>query len=568
MKVSMSKTVVVSPFCLDELADDVKHDWEERGVPIVSKAKMLGLCLSAREGDTIRFLEDKIGPESERFTRALALMADPRMEPMTCMLFATQAIQHWADYYARLVSPSAAADLFDRMDRAILTLILQKFGRSEIFDSENRSQWHAKFQFEIRQMQLPTHWGGVGLRPLRVVSKASYLASLAACATEIISVAERSQQNGEEIRFPSRYEKEYGFCRQFLIAAAPTLEHLVFENVNDDIDALQLVCLPTKLSDFLRTFQQHPILSNKFQKRLCVQVWMRQFQVLREDLAQADLPLEVARLESCTAQGAGRIWTLYPTSKDRRLNAAEAQQTLRLHLGALPAAWMYDVEGPLLCPGCRKVDMKKVPGHSGHCPSYRREYGTQRHDAVCIVLESSAKSNLVPTLWTPYLQGGKATDLAFSFWNQMVEVDVTIVAPDAPSKAKSKASERLEDPTFAAAAAAGAKIAKYSDLVEAEGAIFLPLAFQTTGGYTRQVNMLIKRIAQAGEDNAVTSPVSSEEIRARLAVVIARGNALINMNAASRIRAKSPAWAAARATRRRRARRMVQGAHRPITAPP
>ena len=53
--------------------------------------------------------------------------------------------------------------------------------------------------------------------------------------------------------------------------------------------------------------------------------------------------------------------------------------------------------------------------------------------------------------------------------------------------------------------------------------------------------MLIKRIAQAGEDNAVANPVSSEEIRARLAVAIARGNALINMNAASR---ESPAWAA------------------------
>ena len=147
--------------------------------------------------------------------------------------------------------------------------------------------------------------------------------------------------------------------------------------------------------------------------------------------------------------------------------------------------------------------MKKVPGHAGHCPSYRREYGTQRHDAVCIVIESAAhaKRNLVPTLWTPYLLGGKATDLAFSFWNQMVEVDVTVVAPDAPSKAKSRASERLEDPTFAVALAAGAKIIKYNDLVEAEGAIFMPLAFQTSGGYTRQVDMLIKRLAQAGESN-------------------------------------------------------------------
>ena len=276
----------------------------------------------------------------------------------------------------------------------------------------------------------------------------------------------------------------------------------------------------------------------------------------------------MARLESCTAISAGRIWTLYPTSPDRRLNAVEAQQTLRHYVGAMPAAWMYDVDGPLVCPGCNKVDMKQVPGHASHCASYRREYGGQRHDAVCMVLESAAKRNLVPTVWTPYLLGGKATDLAFSFWNQLVEVDVTIVAPDAPSKTKPRLSERMEDPTYAAAVAAGAKIAKYNDLVEAEGAVFLPLAFQTTGGHTREAAIFIKRLAKAGQDNAASRPASSEEIRARLAVVIARGNAQINMNAAARIRAKSPAWAAARANRRRRARRMMQGsAYRRVTAP-
>ena len=70
----------------------------------------------------------------------------------------------------------------------------------------------------------------------------------------------------------------------------------------------------------------------------------------------------------------------------------------------------------------------------------------------------------------------KQMHLEMISWNQKVEVDVTVVTPDAPSKAKSRASERLEDPTFAAAAAAGAKIIKYNDLVEAEGAIFMPLA--------------------------------------------------------------------------------------------
>jgi hypothetical protein len=267
----------------------------------------------------------------------------------------------------------------------------------------------------------------------------------------------------------------------------------------------------------------------------------------------------VALLDSYLAQGGGRVWTVIPSSKDLVLNAAQAEQALRLQVGAMPAAWMYYVEGALTCHGCRKVDLKKVPGHFQHCASFRRELTTQRHDAVAIVLESAAQRNLVSTMWTPFLQGGKATDLAFAFWNGTLSVVVTIVAPDAPSKAK--VARGSNDPARIAALAASAKVKKYSDLVSAEGSVFLPLAFNTSGSYTREVDWAIKRIAAAGEDHGVFDPVTPFTIRARLAVVIQRGNALININGAAHMRAKSPAWAQARATRRRRARRLARGVH-------
>ena len=132
----------------------------------------------------------------------------------------------------------------------------------------------------------------------------------------------------------------------------------------------------------------------------------------------------------------------------------------------------------------------------------------------------------------------KQMHLEMISWNQKVEVDVTVVTPDAPSKAKSRVSDRLEDPTFAAALAAVPKSSS-SMTWSRQNELFLCRSPSERVEDTRRVD------AQAG-GMLVANPVSSEEIRARLAIVIACGNALINMNAASRMQTKLSAWAAAR----------------------
>ena len=410
------------------------------------------------------------------------------------------------------------------------------------------------------QMQLPTRFGGLGLRPLTIISLVAYLGSLAASASEILSVADCCRPAlGAPLLLPSRYEEEYMYCRDSLILLAPVLETMVFVDVSDAVDALNLVCLPTTLLEFLQTFQQHPDCAMKFQRRLSLKVWERQAELCEAAAGRLSVSA-LHRLLSYYAQDAGRIWNRVPDSSRKRLQPAHAQHAARLQFGALPEPWMYLHDGPLICRGCRKVDIKAVPGHFLHCESLRRSLATQRHDAVALVLQSAAHQNGVPTEWSPFVAGSsKVCDIAFHLPAHSVLTDVTIVAADAPSRAGLSEDTLRNDPVHAANLAAGAKVSKYQAIIDRAGSTFVPLAFTTAGGYTKKVADFIVSIEGAGEDNCVPIVMEADDIRDLLAVVIQRGNALMNMAGSARMRADSPAYQLARAAKRRlRAASLVQ----------
>ena len=129
---------------------------------------------------------------------------------------------------------------------------------------------------------------------------------------------------------------------------------------------------------------------------------------------------------------------------------------------------------------------------------------------------------------------------------KMVQADVTVRDPSAPSKQGTGANQRKDE----AHKAAAAKIRQYADLVAAVGDVFVPLAFEVSGAHTRHVDILIKRIRDAGEDNGVSVPMKAREIRDLLAVTLARHNALIVIDHASRQRADTVLYKEARKWRR------------------
>ena len=81
------------------------------------------------------------------------------------------------------------------------------------------------------------------------------------------------------------------------------------------------------------------------------------------------------------------------------------------------------------------------------------------------------------------------------------------------------------------------------------------MAFETSGTYTRQVSILLKRMRDAGVENGAPYPIGQREMRDRLAAIIARYNALVYIRACNRQRADSVEYALHQAEKRRRRRR-------------
>ena len=392
------------------------------------------------------------------------------------------------------------------------------------------------------QMHLPTQYGGIGLRPMEIVSVAAWLASIAASAPDILAVMERPEFGDAGILPPARLIQEYCFSRVKLIELAPQMENAVFTN-GSAIDGLKLKLLPLTLLEFLRLIQQHPVIAKKLQRTLLEPVWEAKVNTLKEFYANS--PSDLRRINALLSEVgvAGRIWTIIPTSDEKRMSDALIQQTLRLQLGALPAEWMYLVEDEFNCPTCkRSVSVRDAPSHSNHCAANMRTVLTNRHDGVCDIFCWAARQGNVAYVWEETLDGGKKPDVSFIFPGHTIVTDVTIVAPEAPSKD----GDGEDDPLKMAHRQEKAKMTKYAELVASVGNVFVPLAFLTSGAFTLQTALFIKRLCAAGHENGAANPVEPAELRDRIAVAIQRGNAMANILTAARLRASLPAFAVAR----------------------
>jgi hypothetical protein len=518
---------------------------------VVGEAKHLGLSLSADPRKSVEFASKRIGVGTERVQRAFSLLLHPSMKAQYVILFTTAAVQHWLDFYGRHLPPEHAHDLYREWDISLLTLVNQKLGRMELVADAagvypHLAEWRDKLHLEAVQMQLPVQWGGMGFRPQTVVSKLAYPASLASCANEILGTMKFVGADAP----PDQYVQQYEYCRRALIELAPKLSGAVFVDVSAEIDQMNLELLPTCLLVYLRQFQDHPVLAEKFQKRLSKFVWQAKHESLVARYTACNDLASVRRLSMYTGTVgvAGRIFTMIPTSPTTHLACAHVAQAVRQQLGALPAAWMYLKEGVVKCRQCRaRVDFLQVPTHGLHCVPSKRGFVNDRHDAVCRLFASFCKRNGVPFLWAPKQVTGKETDVGMVFAQHAIQGDVTFIAKDAPSVYGSGA--RAEQ------SAAQGKVKRYKHLVEAVGELFFPLVFFTSGAYSVSVSILLKRIRDAGEENGSSDPVGHQEMRDRLAATIVRYNALMGVHAATHQRADNMEYAKSRELKRARKRR-------------
>jgi hypothetical protein len=543
LQLNWTKTKVLSPF--DEaLGEEQLQAWDDRNIEVVSDAKVLGAYMTTDDAELKKLIDTKMGLSSEKGKRVMDMLGDPRLNLQSFILYVTHSVQHMLGYAARLLPPSLAYDMFLEWDKALVELVLRKFGRNEMLEEGHLARWDKRLEMEVSQLLLPVHHGGIGLLPLRMLSLGAWIASVAASAVEILNVMSRPEFVDEDERRPPppvRYQTEYLQSRNRLIELAPKLLDACHGDGSGVDGVLKL--LPPTLLEFLRQCQTYPKTTVKLQSKLMKYVWDAKLEQVKlfHTSSQADL----RRINSYTAKVgvAGRIWGILPTQPNLRMTDELMMQALRLQLGAMPAAWMYLVDDAFDCPTCqRKVSVRDIPSHSNHCAANRRTAITGRHDGAGGDLCCAATKSRVPYVWEQVMVDGKKPDITFLFPNQTIVVDVAIVAPEAPSKH----GDGEMDPLSAAHDMANAKFKKYDDLSRKSGAVFMPAIFQTSGAYTLETAFLIKRICAAGTDNGMENPMSPAELRDRLAITIQRGNAIANVLTAARLRVKLPAFAKAK----------------------
>ena len=197
---------------------------------------------------------------------------------------------------------------------------------------------------------------------------------------------------------------------------------------------------------------------------------------------------------------------------------------------------------PLIVPRANEMSRFVMPRPTLTTASNMRTVLTNRHDGVCDIFCWAARQGNVAYVWEETLDGGKKPDVSFIFPGHTIVTDVTIVAPEAPSKD----GDGEDDPLKMAHRQEKAKMTKYAELVASVGNVFVPLAFLTSGAFTLQTALFIKRLCAAGHENGAANPVEPAELRDRIAVAIQRGNAMANILTAARLRASLPAFAVAR----------------------
>ena len=203
--------------------------------------------MSIHDQAIVDHLNSKIGLDSDRIKRIFDTLNYPNIDLKLLHLFLTKGFQHWMDYYGRIISPRLAEPIFDRLDKAIRNLFIEKFGLIEFLEGNHLPEWNDILKLKFNQFIFPIDKGGFGFRPQAIVSKMAFAASLAATATELLRTITDLTPDGADVEGPARLRDDYAYLRDYLIRHAPKLTDATFVKVSVEIDALNIKILPTTL---------------------------------------------------------------------------------------------------------------------------------------------------------------------------------------------------------------------------------------------------------------------------------------------------------------------------------
>lgn len=210
----------------------------------------------------------------------------------------------------------------------------------------------------------------------------------------------------------------------------------------------------------------------------------------RRQLVAASSPIEQRHLKALQGANASRWLSQPPTAPSHTLRDVEFNAAVKYRLYCKLASRM-----PSRC-GCGADLSGDFFGHAVGCSSFKGHFVTGRHDDVKndIVRWNRRAGNPAETEPRKFGQNwSKAIrpDVLLSTGNSTIAGDVQLNSPTAPS------NMNIEEPMERSARA---KIAKYSEAVRLgpfPADRFVPIIFETTGGFFHTSAQLVRDVANA-----------------------------------------------------------------------
>ena len=529
---------------------DVRQILNDLKIPVVDITKFVGGHIAHNQNKVREECERKFGATSKKFkATAQALKVFGIKYPLAALQLMRSVMMFGNVYFMRIYRPSVIEPIVTTLHAKMIELALELTGVDKLERGMHRNH-RAELAARRRlfELQAPT---GLGIANLNQLSKCAWIGALAQAAPEVqTTMAFLTGLTPDQAmeKFPNSvaYQTEYDRTRQYFVELVPNIEEVKLA------EGVPLV--PTTFAQAISLFAAHPKLAHLVQRKLMELVHAANLQSVKEDpdlASNANQQLLASRIETQNNRNPGR-W-LHLATVAARLTYNLAHIAVQRYLGYNVAPKFYQrPKGPWKCLGCGEMVPADENAHFDACAKLKAAEGGQRSRNVVKAIYRAMERNSVYGSMEYHLPSGKRSDIHMALDGLAWHADVTVVCPQGETHANEK------DP---AQAANKGKLSKYLQEVMAEGEVFVPMAFTSSGGTPQVTDWLLKQIAEAGEAHECSNPIPIAEIRDAIAQEIAVGTAMINKAGIHRSYGFKIAVPAQRGTKRR-------APVRPETPPP
>jgi len=486
-------------------------------IPVVDITKFVGGHIAHNRNMVQEECERKFGATSKKFkTTAQALRVFGIKYPLAALQLMRSVMMFGNVYFMRIYRPSVIKPIVTTLHAKMMELALELTGVDKLERGMHRNH-RAELAARRRlfELQAPT---GLGIANLSQLSKCAWMGALAQAAPEVQTtmaflMAQTPDQAMQKLPNNGCYQGEYARIRQYLVEHVPNIEQVKLA------EGVPLV--PTTFAQAISLFAAHPKLAHLVQRKLMELTQAANLQSVKEDpdlASNADQQLLASRIESQNNRNPGR-W-MHLATVAARLTYNLAHIALQRYLGYNVAPKFYQrPKGPWKCMGCGEMVPADENAHFDACAKLKAAEGGQRSRNVVKAIYRAMERNNVYGSMEYHLPSGKRSDIHMALDGLAWHADITVVCPQGETHANEK------DP---AQAANKGKVSKYLQEVMAEGEVFVPMAFTSSGGTPQVTDWLLKQIAEAGDTHECSNPIPIAEIRDAIAQEIAVGTAMIN----------------------------------------